>query len=179
MFPIWIIAKREFTQNILSLRLFIGLIVCLTLFVASTYVLMEDYEKRLSVHNAAEIEHRKALEAVKVYSHLRVDVAKSPEPLSVICLGMERQLGSTIKVSYEDVPAEAKILGGGNPIFLPRSPKPVWISYSYFYSTLSSLWARFWLSCAMMCEPFELPLQSKPPRTFQKNRSKPCQGVAF
>ena len=116
MFPIWIIARREFTENILSLRLLIGLIVCLALFVASTYVLMEDYEKRLSVHNAAEIEHRNALEEVKVYSHLRVDIAKPPEPLSVICLGMERQLGSTVKVSYEDVPTEAKILGGGNPL---------------------------------------------------------------
>ena len=51
MSPIWIIARREFMQNILSLRLLIGLIVCLALFVASTYVLMEDYEKRLSTHN--------------------------------------------------------------------------------------------------------------------------------
>ena len=116
MSSIWIIARREFTQNILSLRLFIGLVICLALFVASTYVLMEDYEKRLSVHNAAEIEHRNALEAVKVYSYLKVDVAKPPEPLSVICLGMERQLGNTVKVSYEDVPTEAKILGGGNPL---------------------------------------------------------------
>lgn len=116
MSSIWIIAKGEFTQNILSLRLFIGLVVCLALFAASTYVLMEDYEKRLSVHNAAEIEHRNALEAVKVYSYLKVDVAKPPEPLSVICLGMERQLGNTVKVSYEDVPTEAKILGGGNPL---------------------------------------------------------------
>ena len=116
MFPIWIIAKREFTENIFSLRLFIGLIVCLALFVASTYVLIEDYEKRLSTHNAAEIKHRNALEEVKVYSELRLDIAKPPEPLSVICLGMERQLGSTVKVSYEDVPTEAKILGGGNPL---------------------------------------------------------------
>ena len=116
MSPIWIIARREFTENILSLRLLIGLVVCLALFVASTYVLMEDYEKRLSIYNAAEIEHRNALEAVKVYSYLRVDVAKPPEPLSVICLGMERQLGSTVKVSYENVPTEAKILGGGNPL---------------------------------------------------------------
>ena len=116
MSPIWIIAKREFTENILSLRLFIGLIVCLALFIASTYVLMEDYEKRLSIHNAAEIEHRNALEKVKVYSYLRLDIAKPPEPLSVICLGMERQLGSTVKVSYEDVPTEARILGGDNPL---------------------------------------------------------------
>ena len=116
MSPIWVIAKRAFTQNILSLRLFIGFVISLALLVASTYVLMEDYEKRLSVHNMVEIEHRNALEAVKVYSHLRVDVAKPPEPLSVICLGMERRLGSIVKVSYEDVPTEAKVPGGGNPL---------------------------------------------------------------
>lgn len=116
MYPIWIIATREFIQNIFSLRLLIGLIVCFALFVASTSVLMEDYKKRLSVHNAAEIKHQDALEEVKVYSQLKVEVAKPPEPLSVICLGMERQLGSTVTVSYEDVPTEAKILGGGNPL---------------------------------------------------------------
>ena len=116
MYLIWVIGRREFTENIFSLRLFIGLMVCFALFVSSTYVLMEDYEKRLSVHNAAVIQHRDALEEVKVYSYLRLDVAKPPEPLSVICLGMERQLGSTVKVSYEDVPTKAKILGGGNPL---------------------------------------------------------------
>ncbi|MDE0427843.1 MAG: ABC transporter permease subunit [Candidatus Poribacteria bacterium] len=101
MYSIWIIAGRQFTENIFSLRLLIGLIVCFALFVSSTYVLTEDYEKRLSIHNAAEIEHRNALEAVKVYSHLKVDVTKPPEPLSVICLGMERQLGSYDSISGE------------------------------------------------------------------------------
>ena len=58
MYPVWVIATREFTQNIFSLRLLIGLIVCFALFVFSIYVLMEDYAKRLSVHNAAEIAYR-------------------------------------------------------------------------------------------------------------------------
>ena len=141
MSPIWVIAKREFTQNILSLRLFIGLVICLALFVASTYVLIEDYKERLSVHNAAEIKHRNALEEVKVYSHLKVDVAKPPEPLSVICLGMERQLGSTVKVSYEDVPTEAKVLGGGNPLLTVFSAvdavRMVQIAFSLFVISIA------------------------------------------
>ena len=136
MSPIWVIAKREFTENIFSLRLLIGLVICLALFVASTYVLIEDYEKRLNVHNAAEIEYQNAIEEVKVYSHLRVDVAKPPEPLSVLCLGMERQLGSTVKVSYEDVPTEAKVLGGGNPLLTVFSAvdavRMVQIAFSLF-----------------------------------------------
>ena len=43
MYYIWIIARRQFTENIISLRLFIGLIICLALFVSSTYVLMSEY----------------------------------------------------------------------------------------------------------------------------------------
>ena len=96
MHSIWAIARRQFIENIFSLRLLIGLIVCFALFVSSIYVLMEDYAKRLSVHNAAEIEYRNALEAVKVYSQLKMEAAKPPEPLSIICLGKERQLGSAV-----------------------------------------------------------------------------------
>ena len=78
---------------------------------------MEDYEKRLSVHNAAEIGHRNALEAVKVYSYLRVDVTKPPEPLSVICLGMERHPRKHAKGFLRRCqPRKRKFFGGGNPL---------------------------------------------------------------
>lgn len=112
----WVTAKKEFTSNILSLRLLIGLIVCSVLFVSSTYVLTRDYEKTLRAYNAAEAEHRNELEKVNVYSKLKVNVDKAPEPLSAICLGMEKQLRNTVLVSYEDVPTGAS-LSGGNPPF--------------------------------------------------------------
>ena len=70
-----------------------------------------------------------------------MDVAKPPEPLSVICLGMERQLGSTVKVSYEDVPTEAKVLGGGNPLLTVFSAvdavRMVQIAFSLFVISIA------------------------------------------
>jgi ABC-type transport system involved in multi-copper enzyme maturation permease subunit len=62
------------------------------------------------------MEDRHELKDVKVYSDLTVvGIDKAPEPLSVICLGMEKQLGSAVFVSYEDVPTKARILVSDDP----------------------------------------------------------------
>lgn len=111
---IWVIAKREFTANIFSLRLLIGLIVCSVLFVSTTYVLTRDYEKRLRAYNSAETAHKNELNKWKFYSELKVNVDRPPEPLGAICLGMEKQLGGTVKISYEDVPTDVKTVESGH-----------------------------------------------------------------
>ncbi|MCD6506274.1 hypothetical protein J7M22_06575 [Candidatus Poribacteria bacterium] len=115
---ILLIARKEFASNIFSFRLLVGLVVCLTLFISSGHVLTKDYEKRLRTYNTAKTKRRGELEKVKVYSQLKVNLDRAPEPLSVLCLGMEKQLGNTVTVSYEDVPTEAEILGGDNPLLM-------------------------------------------------------------
>ncbi len=119
---ILLIARKEFASNIFSFRLLVGLVVCLTLFISSGHVLTKDYEKRLRTYNMAKTKRRGELEEVKVYSQLKVNLDRAPEPLSVLCLGLEKQLGNTVTVSYEDVPTEAKILGGDNPLLHIFSP---------------------------------------------------------
>jgi len=113
---IWQIAKRQFASNIFSFRLLIGLIVCFALFVTSAHVLMKDYEKRLTAHMAEKNRNIDSLKEVKVYSGLSVGLDKAPEPLSVICSGMERQLGSLVRVSCTDVPTKAIVLVGDDPL---------------------------------------------------------------
>ncbi len=116
MYFIWTITKRELTSNIFTFRLLTGIIVCFILTASSAHVLTKDYENRLRAYSTAKKEHESALEKVKVYSQLKVDVDSPPELLSVICLGMDRELGSTTTVSYEDFPTDAIVHGGGNPL---------------------------------------------------------------
>ncbi|HIE30105.1 TPA: DUF3526 domain-containing protein [Candidatus Poribacteria bacterium] len=116
MYFIWIIAKRELTSNIFTYRLLTGIIVCFLLIASSARVLTKDYENRLRAYSGAKKEHEEKLKEVKVYSQLKVDVDRPPEPLSIICLGMDRQLGSTTTVSYDKVPTDAMVHGGGNPL---------------------------------------------------------------
>ncbi|MFQ6043446.1 MAG: ABC transporter permease subunit, partial [Candidatus Poribacteria bacterium] len=110
------IAKRELTSNIFTYRLLTGIIVCFLLIASSAHVLTKDYENRLRAYSGAKKEHGGKFKDVKVYSQLKVDVDRPPEPLSVICLGMDRQLGGTTTVSYDKVPTDAMVHGGGNPL---------------------------------------------------------------
>ena len=48
---IWTIAKRELVSNIITFRFLVGLILCLGLITASTFVLTTDYEVRLESYN--------------------------------------------------------------------------------------------------------------------------------
>lgn len=98
------IAKREFLENIFSFRFAVGLALCLVLIISSAYVLTRDYEQRLSHYNEAVSAHREELRKVKVYSRLKVTVDRAPEPLSIFCLGFDRQIGNTVTVSHGDVP---------------------------------------------------------------------------
>jgi ABC-2 type transport system permease protein len=116
MYFIWMIAKRELTSNIFTYRLLTGIIVCFLLIASSAHVLTKDYENRLRAYSTAKKAHQEKLKEVKVYSQLKIDVDRPPEPLSVICLGMDRQLGNTTTVSYEEVPTDAMVYGGGNPL---------------------------------------------------------------
>ena len=101
---IGMIARREFLSNVLSFRFFVGFVLCQVLIISSAYVLTRDYEQRLSHYNEAVSAHREELRKVKVYSRLKVTVDRAPEPLSIFCLGFDRQIGNTVTVSHGDVP---------------------------------------------------------------------------
>ena len=50
---LWEIVKKEFYSNIITARFIVGFIICLMLISASTYVAIQDYERRLSDYNVA------------------------------------------------------------------------------------------------------------------------------
>lgn len=101
---VWTIAKREFLSHIISFRFFVGFVLCQVLTISSAYVLTKDYEQRLGHYNEAVSAHWEQLKRVKVYSQLKVTLDRAPEPLSIFCLGFDRQIGNTVTVSYGDVP---------------------------------------------------------------------------
>ncbi len=104
------IAKREFLSNVISLRFFVGFVLCLVLMIASTYVLTRDYKQRLEQYNEAVSAHKGELKSVKVYSQLKVIVDRAPESLSPFCLGFDKQIDNTVTVSYGDVPDLMEIM---------------------------------------------------------------------
>ncbi|MFC1712390.1 ABC transporter permease subunit [Candidatus Poribacteria bacterium] len=114
---IWTIAKREIFSNIIKFRFLVGLVLCLMLIAASTFVLTMDYTTRLKEYKDKADARAEYLETVKVHSQMRSSVDRPPSPLGFLCIGLEKELGNTVEnVSYRQVPREAIGQGGGNPL---------------------------------------------------------------
>ncbi len=114
---IWLIAKRELYSNIITFRFLVGLVLCLALITASTFVLTKDYKVRLESYGKSAKLHTDALKAARTHSDISPTVDRPPSPLGFLCIGSDKELGNTVEnVSYREIPREATGQGSGNPL---------------------------------------------------------------
>ncbi|MFC1562902.1 ABC transporter permease subunit [candidate division KSB1 bacterium] len=111
-----LIAKHKFLSNIFTLRFTIAFILCEVLFVASTLILKQDYEERLEQYRTSVIQHEKSLENIYTFARLRVDLDRPPSPLSIICEGVDKRLGTSVSVAFDKAPTIAVSEGARNPL---------------------------------------------------------------
>ena len=110
---IWLIAKKEFLLNLTNFRFIAGFILCFILSVLSAWILTQDYAERLSEYSSDVQRHREQLENAKVYSEVRVTVDKRPEPLGLLCEGVEKYLNRTVTVQHGRAPTVSSSAGQG------------------------------------------------------------------
>ena len=113
---IWLIAKKEFFLNLVNFRFMAGFILCFMLSVLSAWILTQDYAERVAEYSGDVQRHREQLEDSKVYSEVKVNVDKRPEPLGLLCEGVEKYLNNTVTVSHGQVPTASSSAGQGNPL---------------------------------------------------------------
>lgn len=113
------IIYREFLANIVTFRFLLGLIICMALVGANTYVLTRSYEGKLQSYQLAVQAHTDEIRNIEVYSDLSCrhlpKADKKPRLMSILNEGLEGRLGNTVEVSYNRVPVKAKQHGSDNP----------------------------------------------------------------
>ena len=111
--------RRELLDNLMTFRFAAAVFITLLLVVANTVVLLKDYEQRLSAYNTATQESHQELREQKVYSRyaMALIVHRSPNPLSIFNLGLDKQVGNEIAVYHAFVPTiwDAVKHGADNP----------------------------------------------------------------
>jgi ABC-type transport system involved in multi-copper enzyme maturation permease subunit len=114
---LWEVIKKEFHSNIITARFIVGFIICLMLISASTYVAIQDYERRLNDYNVAVREHRDEVVNARVYSEAKPRVDREPSRLSIFNQGMDRRLANTFDAGLSAVPlvCDGKKHGSYNP----------------------------------------------------------------
>jgi ABC-type transport system involved in multi-copper enzyme maturation permease subunit len=87
------IVKREFLDNILSFKFMACVLVAIVVSLASTSILMRDYQDRLRNYDKGVASAKEALTKVPVYSCLKIKLYRKPSPMSIFVAGIERKTG--------------------------------------------------------------------------------------
>jgi len=95
----WLIAKREFTSDLFTLKFSAGLLLCVSLSALISYVSLKDYELRLSDYNSALQAESLRGKIAKILPRLY----RRPEVLGILCGGTDRRLGNMVQVSTTPV----------------------------------------------------------------------------
>ena len=109
--------RRELLDNLMTFRFAAAVFIMLLLVVATTAVLIRDYERRLASYDTAVKKHRQEILEKTTYSIASLKVNRPPNPLSVFNVGLDKRLGNTLGVNYFFVPTlwDAGKHGADNP----------------------------------------------------------------
>jgi ABC-type transport system involved in multi-copper enzyme maturation permease subunit len=102
---IWHIVKKEFLLNIISARFVVSLILCLLIIPFTTVINIDDYRNQVRLYHIDKQKAEDELKQTRVYSGLRPEIIRPPNPLSIICKGIDRNMGNKVKVYFGDIPS--------------------------------------------------------------------------
>ncbi len=113
---IWTIAKKDFLLNLMTLKFGVGTVLCVVLIAVFTYVLLGDYQQRLENYNEALVKESDEFREVRVYMNIKPTIYRPPEILSIFSEGVEKQLGSSVKIDLGSVPEISAGYAEDNPL---------------------------------------------------------------
>jgi ABC-type transport system involved in multi-copper enzyme maturation permease subunit len=101
---IWHIAKKDFLLNIFSARFIIGVLLCLILIPFTIRVSIDEYKSQLRIYAVDKEKSEKEWKEIKVYSNLKPEIIKYPEPLGILYKGINQNVGNKIKIYLQEYP---------------------------------------------------------------------------
>jgi ABC-type transport system involved in multi-copper enzyme maturation permease subunit len=101
---IWKIAKKEFLLNLMTFKFAVGTILCIVLMAVFVPILTKAYQERLKVYNQNVAYNEGELNKVTVYKNITPTIYRPPSVLAVFSEGLEKQLGNSATIEYDNVP---------------------------------------------------------------------------
>ena len=101
---IWLIAKKDFLLNLLSVRFVIGFALCLVIIPFTMIVSVDDFENQMRIYRIDQQKAENKLKEFQVFSQLRPTIVKEPEILSIFSKGISANVGNTIQMKFGEYP---------------------------------------------------------------------------
>jgi len=101
---IWRIAKKEFLLNLMTFKFAAGTILSMVLICVFVPILAKAYQERLKIYNENIAYNEAELRKVTVYKNITPTIYRPPSVLAVFSEGLEKQLGNSATIEYDEVP---------------------------------------------------------------------------
>ncbi len=115
---IWLIAKKDFLLNLLSVRFIIGFVLCLLVIPFTVIVSVDNYQNQVRVYKIEQAQADKEMQECRVWSAVRPTVVQEPEPLSIFSTGIISNIGNKVKIAFWEYPLfpEGHTITRDNPL---------------------------------------------------------------
>ena len=100
----WLIAKKEFRNNIVTSGFIIGLALCLTLIPYTVYTGIRAYENRLAQYETDMKSAEDVYQKSQVYAQVNPLLVKPVSPMSIFSKGILEQTGSKVYLNRKEKP---------------------------------------------------------------------------
>lgn len=101
---IWLIAKKDFLLNLLSVRFLIGFALCVVIIPFTVIISVDDYLNKMKVYETEYKAAENDLKSQRVWSFVRPTVVEKPAPLSIFSNGIKDNIGNKVKISFDTYP---------------------------------------------------------------------------
>ncbi len=101
---IWTLIRHELLTNLMTFRFLVTVIVCMSLVLAGSIVLRDNYERRLASYNEDVQTHQERTFSEKTYSYFTPFLDRAPNPLSLFNQGLDKRAKNSIQVHIGEVP---------------------------------------------------------------------------
>ena len=101
---IWTLIRHELLTNLMTFRFLVTVIACMSLVLAGSIVLTDNYERRLASYNTDFQTHQEQNFSAKTYSYFRPHLDRAPNPLSLFNQGLDKRAKNSIQVLIGEVP---------------------------------------------------------------------------
>ena len=101
---IFLIAKKDFLLNLISVRFVIGFLLCLVIIPFTVVVSVDNYLSRVQVYKIEKEKAEQEYKEIRVWSMLRPTVVKEPAVLSIFSNGISDNVGNTSQIKLGEYP---------------------------------------------------------------------------
>ena len=101
---LWTLIRHELLMNLMTFRFLVTVITSMSLVLAGSIVLTDNYERRLASYNGDTQKHQERNFKAKTYSSFMPYLDRSPNPLSLFNQGLDKRAKNSLQIKIGEVP---------------------------------------------------------------------------